>query len=130
MEAGKILLVEDDLFLRDMYVQVLQSQGFTVLTADDGEAGVSLGKNNTDAKIMLLDIMLPKLHGIEVLKQLKANPATKQLPIAMLTNLTEEKVMQEALSLGAIAYLIKVRFTPPEIITKVKELIAGKTQQI
>jgi DNA-binding response OmpR family regulator len=129
MDAGKILLVEDDLFLRDMYVQVLKSQGFTVLTADDGEAGLSLGQNNTDAKLMLLDIMLPKLHGIEVLKQLKANPATKNLPVAMLTNLTEENVMKEALSLGAVAYLIKVRFTPPEIINKVKELIAGKAQQ-
>jgi len=128
MDIGKILLVEDDLFLRDMYIQVFKSQGFTVLTADDGEAGLSLGQNNTDAKIMLLDIMLPKMHGIEVLRQLKANPATQKLPVAMISNLTEEKVMQEALSSGAVAYLVKVRLTPPELIAKVKELIAGKTQ--
>lgn len=127
MDAGKILLVEDDLFLRDMYVQVLKSQGYTVLTADDGEAGVSLGQNNTDAKLMLLDLMLPKIHGLEVLKQLKANPATKNLPIAMLSNMTEEKVVQESLSNGAVAYLVKVRFTPPEIIEKVKELITPQT---
>lgn len=120
---GKILLVEDDLFLREIYAEVLQREGFVVLAADDGEAGLQLGKNNTDAKIMLLDIMLPKMHGIDVLKKLKEDPTTKNMPVVILTNLTEETVVQEALHLGAAGYLVKVRFTPPQVVAKIKEFI-------
>lgn len=120
---GKILLVEDDLFLREIYAEVLQREGFVVLAADDGEAGLKLGQQNTDAKIMLLDIMLPKMHGIDVLKKLKEDPATKNMPVIILTNLTEETVVQEALHLGAAGYLVKVRFTPPQVVQKIKEFI-------
>jgi two-component system alkaline phosphatase synthesis response regulator PhoP len=120
---GKILLVEDDLFLREIYAEVLQREGFVVLAADDGEAGLKLGQQNTDAKIMLLDIMLPKMHGIDVLKKLKEDPTTKNMPVIILTNLTEETVVQEALHLGAAGYLVKVRFTPPQVVQKIKEFI-------
>lgn len=123
MDKGKVLLVEDDLFLREIYVKVLQAEGYTVITADDGEAGLHIGQSNSDAKIMLLDVMLPKMHGIDVLKQLKANPATQKLPVVILTNLTEETVVQEALRLGAVGYLVKVRFTPLQVVEKVKEFI-------
>jgi DNA-binding response OmpR family regulator len=123
MDKGKILLVEDDLFLREIYVQVFQNQGYTVITADDGEAGLHIGQTNQDAKIMLLDIMLPKMHGVDVLKNLKSNPQTKNLPVVILTNLTEETVMQEALHLGAAGYLVKVRFTPQQVVEKVEEFI-------
>ncbi len=123
MATGKVLLVEDDLFIRDLYAEVLQREGYTVLTAEDGEAGLALGKSNLDASLMLLDIMLPKIHGVEVLKRLKADPITKGLPIVMLTNLTEENIIQETLQLGAYGYLIKVRFTLPQIVEKVKEFI-------
>jgi DNA-binding response OmpR family regulator len=129
MDKGKVLLVEDDLFLREIYVQVLQTEGYTVLTADDGEAGLHMGQTNLDARIMLLDIMLPKMHGIEVLKQLKANPATQKLPVVILTNLTEETVVQEALHLGAAGYLVKVRFTPQQVVEKVKEYIKFNEHQ-
>ena len=128
MDKGKVLLVEDDLFLRELYVDVLKGEGYTVITADDGEAGLHIGQSNPDAKIMLLDIMLPKMHGVDVLKQLKANPATQKLPIVMLTNLTEESVVQEALHVGAAGYLVKVKFTPPEVIAKVKAFIAFNEQ--
>ena len=124
----KILLVEDDMFLRDIYVEVLTREGFQVLTADEGEAGLHLGQNNLDATLMLLDIMLPKMHGIDVLKQLKANPSTAILPVVMLTNLTEESVVQEALGLGAIGFLVKVRYTPPEVVAKIKEFITFQEQ--
>ncbi len=120
---GKILLVEDDLFLREIYAEVLQREGFVVLAADDGEAGLKLGQQNTDAKIMLLDIMLPKMHGIDVLKKMKEDPTTKNMPVIILTNLTEETVVQEALHLGAAGYLVKVRFTPPQVVQKIKEFI-------
>jgi len=119
----KVLLVEDDLFIRELYVEVLKHEGFNVLTADDGEAGLKLGQDNPDAAIMLLDIMLPKMHGIDILKNLKSAEATKILPVVILTNLTEENVVQEALHLGAAGYLVKVRFTPPQVVEKVKEFI-------
>lgn len=124
----KILLVEDDMFLRDIYVEVLTKEGFQVLTAEDGEAGLHLGQNNPDAVLMLLDIMLPKMHGIDVLKQLKANPGSAKIPVVMLTNLTEESVVQESLGLGAVGFLVKVRYTPPEVVAKIKEFIAFQEQ--
>lgn len=119
----KILLVEDDLFLREIYVDILSREGFSVLTADDGEQGLQLGKDNPDAKLMLLDIMLPKVHGIDILKKLKSDSKTSSLPIVMLTNLTEEHVIQEALNAGAAGYLVKVKYTPPQVVDKVKEFI-------
>ena len=130
MDGKKILLVEDDLFLRDLYVEVLKTEGFNVLTADDGEAGLRLGQSNPDASLMLLDIMLPKMHGIDILKNLKSNAKTAVLPVVMLTNLTEETVVQEALRLGAAGYLVKVRYTPPEVIAKVKDFINFHRQHL
>lgn len=123
MDGKKILLVEDDLFIRDIYADVLKAEGFTVLTADDGELGLRLGQDNPDASLMLLDIMLPKMHGIDILKQLKADERTKALPIVILTNLTEETVVHEALRLGAVGYLVKVKYTPPQVVEKVKDFI-------
>ena len=124
MAGEKILLVEDDLFLRELYNDVLENAGYMVMTASDGEEGLRLGQSNVDAKLMLLDIMLPKLHGMEVLRQLKANPATSQLPIVLLTNLTEETIVQEALRLGAYGYLVKVRYTPQQVVEKVRDFIS------
>jgi DNA-binding response OmpR family regulator len=123
MDPIKILLVEDDLFLRDIYVDILQREGFTVLTADDGEEGLRLGQNHPDAKLMLLDIMLPKMHGIDLLKKLKADPKSAELPVVMLSNLTDAHVIQESLNAGAAGFLVKVKYTPPQVLEKVKEFI-------
>ena len=130
MDGKKILLVEDDLFIRDIYIDVLKGEGFTVLTAEDGEMGLHLGKDNPDAALMLLDIMLPKVHGIDILRQLKADKRTATLPVVMLTNLTEESVVQEALRLGAAGYLVKVRYTPPQVVAKVKDFIEFHRQHL
>lgn len=122
-EQIKILLVEDDIFLRDIYFEILSQEGFTVLTADDGEAGLKLGQDNPDAKLMLLDIMLPKMHGIDLLKALKADPKSANFPVVILSNLTEQRVIQEALKAGAAGFLVKVKYTPPQVLEKVKEFI-------
>ena len=123
MDKGKIVLIEDDLFLRDLYIEVLKREGYVVITADDGEAGLHVVQSNPDAQLVLLDIMLPKMHGIDVLKNLKADSATQNMPVVVLTNLTEETVVQEALHLGAAGYLVKVRYTPQQVVEKVKEFI-------
>ncbi len=123
MSEETILLVEDEFFLRDLYTIMLQKGGYKVIAAEDGAKGLEIGQNNPTAKVMLLDVMLPKMHGVEVLKKMKADPKTKNLPIIMLSNLSEETVVQEALSVGAEAYLVKVSFTPQQLIEKVKEII-------
>ena len=118
-----ILLVEDDLFLRDIYLNILTREGFSVLTADDGELGLKLGQDHPEAALMLLDIMLPKMHGIDILKKLKSDSTTASIPVVMLTNLTEEHVIQESLNAGAAGYLVKVKYTPPQVVEKVKDFI-------
>jgi len=119
----KVLLVEDEFFLRDLYTLMLQKAGYTVVAAADGLEGLSIGQQNPDAKVMLLDVMLPKMHGIDILKNLKNDAKTKSLPIIMLSNLSEEGVIQEALSNGAIAYLVKVSFTPQQLVEKIEEIV-------
>jgi len=125
----KILLAEDDVFIGEIYATVLKKEGFDVRTAQDGEEALVLARNNTDAELMLLDIMMPKLNGVEVLRQLKADPATKDLPIILLTNLSDDNIIQEALHLGAVAYLIKVRFTPQAVVEKIREFLEFRTLQ-
>src|SRR5688500_16711399 len=124
MIKDTILLVEDEMFLRDLYIIMLQKGGYNVISAEDAEKGLHIGRTNPSAKVMLLDVMLPKMHGVEVLKNLKGDPETKHLPIIMLSNLSEENVVQEALHIGAEAYLVKVSFTPQQLIEKVQEIIA------
>ena len=117
--AGKILLIEDDLFLHSLYRDTLTSAGYNVLSARDGEEGLKLVRDNLDGDLILLDLMLPKMNGIDVLKALKADEATKVLPVIVLTNLSEDDIIKEALKLGANAYLVKVDYTPQEVIDMV-----------
>lgn len=119
----KILLIEDDPFLHKLYEDTLSSAGYNVLAASDGEEGLNLIKNNTDASLILLDLMLPKMNGIEVLKAIKKEDATKDLSVIVLTNLSEGDIIKEALTLGANAFLVKVDYTPQQVIDTVKQYI-------
>ncbi len=119
----KVILVEDDLFLRELYSDTLISAGYIVVSAKDGEEGLKIIRANLDAKLILLDLMLPKINGIDVLKEIKKDPNTKNLSVIVLTNLNEEAIVQDALKLGANAYLIKVDYTPQEIIDMVGQYI-------
>ena len=123
MNEKKLILIEDELFLRDLYMTLLQQPGYTVLSAIDGEAGVKLVQDNPDADLVLLDIMLPKKHGVEVLKQLKADPTTVNVPIIILSNMTEQSIIDETLKLGAKGYLVKVQVSPEQLIEKVKNYL-------
>lgn len=121
----KILIVEDDLFIRELYERTLTQAGYAVVTAADGEEGLKLAKDAPD--LVLLDIMLPKVHGIDVLKKLKEDQTTKNLPIVMLTNLGQENIMNEAFKIGAAGYLVKMRFEPQEIVNYVQEFLGGES---
>lgn len=123
MNEEKIILVEDDFGLRDLYTYVFQKSGYVMIVAHDGEEAVRLAKENPDAKLLLLDVMLPKMHGIDVLKQLKGDETTKNIPVIFLSNLTEENIVQEGLNLGALGYIVKARVTPQQIVDKVKAFL-------
>jgi two-component system alkaline phosphatase synthesis response regulator PhoP len=119
----KIILVEDDLFLHELYAETLTNAGYAVVSAKDGEEGLKKIKANTDAKLILLDLMLPKINGIDVLKEIKKDPNTKNLSVIVLTNLNEQPIIQDALKSGANAYLVKVDYTPLEVIDMVRQYI-------
>jgi DNA-binding response OmpR family regulator len=118
----KILLVEDDPFLLSMYNTKFELENFKVVTADDGEKGLKLALKEAP-DIILLDIMLPKMDGFAVLKALKADEKVKQIPVILLTNLSQKEKVQEGLALGADDYLIKAHFMPSEVVEKIKKLI-------
>lgn len=109
----KILLIEDDLFIRELYKQVLFETGYDILCAIDGEEGLKFASSKPD--LILLDIMLPKLNGIDVLKKLKANRETMEIPVVLLTNLAQESIIKEAFEIGASGYLMKMKIEPYEI---------------
>ncbi len=118
----KILLVEDDSFLISMYTTKFELENFEVVAAEDGEKGLNLAaKEKPD--IILLDILLPKMNGFEVLKELKNNKETNQIPIILLTNLSQKNEIEQGLALGAQDYLIKAHFMPSEVMDKIKKVL-------
>lgn len=120
--AHKILLVEDDPFLLDMYSTKFKEVGFDVSVAQDGEMGLNKAKELMP-ELVLLDIVLPKKDGFEVLKILKSDSQTAGIPVILLTNLGLEGDVKRGLELGAQSYIIKAHFTPTEVVAKVKEIL-------
>lgn len=120
-----ILLVEDDTFLAGMYKTKFEMEGFKVITAEDGLKGFQLAKEK-DVDIILLDILLPKMDGFEVLEKIRASKDTKDLPVIMLTNLGQKEDVKKGLERGADGYLIKAHFMPSEVVEKVKSVLASR----
>ncbi len=120
--AHKILLVEDDPFLLDMYSTKFKEVGFDVSVAQDGETGLAKAKE-VMPDLVLLDVVLPKKDGFEVLKLLKSDSQTAGIPVVLLTNLGLESDVKRGLELGAQSYIIKAHFTPTEVVAKVKEIL-------
>lgn len=120
----KILVAEDDFYLRDLYSELLRAEGFEVEQAADGpEAFIKLKEGGFD--LVLLDIMLPKLSGLELLKKLQADPPlTENKIVVFLTNLGTEAAIKEGFKLGAAGYLIKSQLTPDQMVTEVKNYLA------
>lgn len=115
----KILLVEDDAFVRDLYQTVLTRANYELDIANDGEEAVNLAGYKV-YDLILLDIMLPKLTGMEVLKQLRTETSrAKDTPVYLLTNLGEENIVKEAYKLGANGYLLKAKYLPKQLVEEV-----------
>ena len=123
-KVKKILVVDDEDSVREIYRHEFLNNGYTVVVAQDGEEGLlKAGEEQPD--IMLLDIMLPKMSGIEVLRALKENELTKKIPVLLLTNLGEETIIKEGFELGADGYLLKVSYTPSQVVDEVKKFFEG-----
>ena len=123
--AKKTIVVDDDLYIRELYVEVLKDAGYDVDSASNGEDALNkLRQGGYD--IILIDVMMPKMNGLQVLESLSQNPPTvKNGPAILLTNLSEDPLMKDPAAKLANAYIIKAEVTPDQIIAKVKELIGS-----
>ncbi|MCD4762252.1 response regulator [bacterium] len=121
-EEIKILLIEDDPFLLSMYSTKFELEGFRIITAEDGEKGLRLALT-VDPSIILLDILLPKMNGFDVLEKLKADDKGKDIPVILLTNLNQKDEIERAMSMGADDYLIKAHFLPSEVVEKIMKIL-------
>ncbi len=115
----KILIVEDDKFLRELIARKVIDEGFDVSEAIGGEEGIKKIKEEKP-DMVLLDLILPGIDGFEVLARMKEDPALSSIPVIIFSNLGQKEDIEKGLKLGAIDYLIKAHFTPGEIIEKIK----------
>ncbi|MFA5095353.1 MAG: response regulator [Candidatus Paceibacterota bacterium] len=121
--ATTIFMAEDDPLMTRMYERVLKANGYVPEMVLDGEEALSkLGKMETAPGVILLDVMMPKVNGFEVLRQIKQNEKLKNVPVVMLTNLAGEADAEKALSLGAVLYLVKSQYNPMQMVDKIKEV--------
>jgi two-component system cell cycle response regulator len=118
----KILIIEDDAGLIDLYKIVFSRHEYEVISAYDGEMGLQKALEIIPA-VILLDIMMPRMNGLDVLKSLKTNESTKNIPVIVLTNLTDAALEQQALVQGATQYLLKSQYLPNELVEIVDKVL-------
>ncbi len=115
----RVLLVEDEVSVCELYEKVLRESGYQVDSAHDGEEAFGLAHAG-GYDLILLDVMMPKIHGIEVLEKMIAEPALKKNgPVVMLTNLGDEEMVRKAMALGALSYMDKAHLDPQQLVEKV-----------
>lgn len=127
-DVKKILIIEDEIALLDSYSEVLNTAGLTTIKANDGYKGLdALKKSPDDFSLILLDLMMPGMDGLEVLRTIKNDKETYgDSPIVILTNMTSDKVIKEAFDLGAVSYLIKSELEYTDLISEVKKILGIK----
>ncbi|MCF7835702.1 MAG: response regulator [Candidatus Marinimicrobia bacterium] len=128
MENKKtILFFEDEERLQKIIAAALESAGYNVLNASDGELGIKiLGEESPD--LILLDLILPKKDGFEVLEYLKTDKKLQKIPVVVSTNLEDKHDIERAMSYGVRAYLVKANYRPEEIVEKIREILEEKTK--
>lgn len=122
-----ILIVEDDPLISRMYQKIFTFENYRVELAADGQEGLDKARS-IKPTIILLDIMMPKMNGLEVLDQLKQDPLIKTIPVVILTNLAGQKDAETALAKGAVKYIVKSEYEPKQIADMVKDILAGYTR--
>lgn len=121
-EKNKILIIEDETALLYALQAQLSQNGFEILTATQGSEGLEKIKRfNPD--LIVLDVLLPDMHGFEVLKQIKKDPKIKNIPVIILSNVGEKETVEEGLKLGADDYIIKTKHTLEEVLEKIKQAL-------
>jgi DNA-binding response OmpR family regulator len=121
-----IFLVEDDSFISGMYQTKLKNAGYEVEVAADGEAAWDRLSKDPAPDLVLLDVVLPKKDGFEILEDLRKDARTKDLPVILLTNLGQKPDVERGVKLGADDYIIKAHYTPSEVMEKVEKLLQAK----
>lgn len=122
--AKKVLLVEDDSFIASSILAALEQGGFDTVLAPNGEQALaSLAERIPD--IVLLDLILPQMSGFDILKHIKEDPKTRQVPVVIFSNLGSPEDIEKGMSLGAKTYLVKAMLTPTEVVEKVKSMIGA-----
>lgn len=118
----KILVIDDDPFILDMYVLKFKDQGFQIDIATDGKIGLEKIKS-FKPDMVLLDVVMPKMDGFDVIKKLKEENEPCPFKILFLTNFGQKEDVERGMRLGADGYIIKAHFTPSEVVAKVKEIL-------
>jgi len=122
--AQRILIIEDDQYLRDLYQELMETEGYEVEVAQDGEEGSKKALEG-GFDLLVVDIMLPKKDGLDVLRDLKSQkPQKPNGKIVLLTNLGQDSVIKEGFDLGAAGYLIKSSMTPDQVLHEFRALMA------
>jgi len=119
---ASILIVEDDKFVRDLYQHEFEKSGYDIKVAEDGEIALKAVKESK-LDCILLDVMLPKLDGLEVLRRVKGDSATKNIPVMILSNLGQDEIIRQALQIGAKAYIVKSLYTPIQVVAEVRSVL-------
>ena len=118
----KILFIEDESTLQKTFGDVLDKNDHKMISALDGETGLRLAKAEKP-DLILLDLILPRMHGFEVLEKLKKDPETREIPVIVLTNLEKMEDVEKAIELGATTYLVKTQYALKEVMEKVKKAL-------
>jgi DNA-binding response OmpR family regulator len=127
MPSPKILFVDDDNFLRKVYEAELKEKNFEVILASDGEEGLEKAQLE-DPDLIILDMIMPKKSGFEVLTELQRNPKTRNIPVIILSNLGQEDDKKKGIDLGAVDYLIKDNITLGILVDKINQYLNSRTQ--
>lgn len=121
----KVLLVDDDQALQTVFSTALKTDGFQVVNAYDGKSALDVAKTEKP-DLILLDQVLPDIQGNEVLKTLKAEAETANIPVAMLSNFGQNDLIQEAISAGALDYILKYQVEPQDLVKKIQSLVSSQ----
>lgn len=126
----KILIIDDDPSIVDIWSIVLQKEGFEIITASNGKDGLTLAKK-VMPEIILLDQIMPDMKGNDVLQILKQDPVTKSIPVALVSNYSESELAQDAIRQGAVDYIFKFQIEPQDLASKIRALLqeASSIQQ-
>ena len=119
----KVLLIEDEKEVAELYKLKLTLDGYEVVTAENGQEGLDKA-NSYRPELIFLDIKMPEMDGFEVLKKLRAAARTKDIPVVILSNFDEQDLIEKGLTLGANEYVIKSQFTPEDISNKIKSWVS------